>query len=157
MVSSHYLNQCWNIINWNKLKWNFNRNSNIFSWRKCIWKYHLRNDVHFILASMCLRRALFQCFLSKQFIWQCCLPSASECLNSLAPGRFGCNFKNSVFKLALLIGIFRASFDKVLRWKIQDLTDDKSTLVQVMAWCHQATNHLPEPMLTQIYVAVWHH
>ena len=61
--------------------------------------------------------------------------------NSLAPGRFGCNFKNSIFKLALLIGTFRASFDKVLRWMIQDLTDDKSTLVQVMAWCRQATSH----------------
>ena len=23
----------------------------------------------------------------------------------------------------------------------QDLTDDKSTLVQIMAWCHQATSH----------------
>ena len=28
-----------------------------------------------------------------------------------------------------------------LRWMPQDLTDDKSTLVQVMAWCHQATSH----------------
>ena len=30
---SHYLNQCWNIVNWTlrkKLQWNFNRNSNIF-------------------------------------------------------------------------------------------------------------------------------
>ena len=30
---SHYLNQCWNIVNWtlrNKLQWNFNWNSNIF-------------------------------------------------------------------------------------------------------------------------------
>ena len=29
----HYLNQCWNIVNWtlrNKLQWNFNRNRNIF-------------------------------------------------------------------------------------------------------------------------------
>ena len=29
----HYLNQCWNIVNWtfrNKLQWNFNRNLNIF-------------------------------------------------------------------------------------------------------------------------------
>ena len=28
----HYLNQCWNIVNWtlrNKFQWNFNRNSNI--------------------------------------------------------------------------------------------------------------------------------
>ena len=30
---SHYLIQCWNIVNWtvrNKLQWNFHRNSNIF-------------------------------------------------------------------------------------------------------------------------------
>ena len=30
---SHYLNQCWNIVNWtlgSKLQWDFNRNSNIF-------------------------------------------------------------------------------------------------------------------------------
>ena len=33
-----------------------------------------------------------------------------------------------------------------------DLSDEKSTLVQVMAWCHQATiKPLPEPILTQIY------
>ena len=32
-ATSHYLNQCWNIVNWileNKLQWDFNRNSNIF-------------------------------------------------------------------------------------------------------------------------------
>ena len=28
-----------------------------------------------------------------------------------------------------------------LRWILLDLTDDKSTLVQVMAWCRQATSH----------------
>ena len=61
--------------------------------------------------------------------------------NSLAPGGFGCNFKNSIFRVALLIGTFRASFDKVLGLMIQDLTDDKSTLVQVMAWCRQAKSH----------------
>ena len=36
-MPSHYLNQCWNIVNWslgNKLQWNFNRNSNIFSQEK---------------------------------------------------------------------------------------------------------------------------
>ena len=30
---SHFMNQCWNIVNWtlrNKLQWNLNRNSNIF-------------------------------------------------------------------------------------------------------------------------------
>ena len=52
---SHYLNQCWNIVNWtlrNKLHWNFNRNSNIFVQEKWTWKCLLRNGVHFVWASM---------------------------------------------------------------------------------------------------------
>ena len=34
-----------------------------------------------------------------------------------------------------------SSKDNALRWMPRDLTDDKSTLVQVMAWCRQATSH----------------
>ena len=33
MAPSHYLNQCWNIVNWtlrDELQWNFNLNANIF-------------------------------------------------------------------------------------------------------------------------------
>ena len=30
-----------------------------------------------------------------------------------------------------------------------------STLEQLMAWCRQVTKPLLEPMLTQIYVAIW--
>ena len=33
------------------------------------------------------------------------------------------------------------SYEIALRWMPLDITDDKSTLVQVMAWCHQATSH----------------
>ena len=36
LVPSHYLNQCWNIINWtlvNKIQWNFPQNATI-SWKK---------------------------------------------------------------------------------------------------------------------------
>ena len=33
------------------------------------------------------------------------------------------------------------SCEIVIRWMSLDLTDDKSTLVQVMAWCRQATSH----------------
>ena len=57
--------------------------------------------------------------------------------NSLAPVRSSCDFKSVI----LLIGIFKSSYDNVLRWMPLDLTDDKSTLVQVMAWCRQATSH----------------
>ena len=63
------------------------------------------------------------------------------CFNSLAPGRPGCHFKTAIFNLVLLIGFFRSSNDNAPRWMPWDLTDDKSTLVQVMAWCRQATSH----------------
>ena len=44
-------------------------------------------------------------------------------------------------KFVLLIGIYRSSYDQAPRWLPHDLTDDKSTLVEVMAWCRQATSH----------------
>ena len=70
------------------------------------------------------------------------LASAPEgFINSLAPGRPGCHFKTAIFNLVLLIGIFTSFKDNALRWMPWDLTDDKSTLVQVMAWCRQATSH----------------
>ena len=63
------------------------------------------------------------------------------CFNSLAPGRSECDSKNVIFNLVLLIGILRSSHDNAL-WRMpQDLTDNKSTLVQVMAWCRQTTSH----------------
>ena len=33
------------------------------------------------------------------------------------------------------------SYEIALRWMQLDFTDNKSTLVQVMAWCRQATSH----------------
>ena len=65
----------------------------------------------------------------------------SKCINSLAPGRPGYHFKTATFNLVLLIGIFTLSNNNALGWMPWDLTDDKSPLVQVMAWCHQATSH----------------
>ena len=62
-------------------------------------------------------------------------------LNSLAPGRSECDSKNVIFNLVSLIGIVRSSHDNALRWMPQDLTDNKSTLVQVMVCCRQATSH----------------
>ena len=66
-------------------------------------------------------------------------PSAS--FNSLAPVRSECDSKNVTFNPVLLIGIFRSTHDNALRWMPQDLTDDKSALVQVMAWWRQTTSH----------------
>ena len=62
-------------------------------------------------------------------------------LNSLAPGGPGCHFKTAIFNLVLLIGNFTSSKDSALRWMPRKLIDDKSTLVQAMAWCREAASH----------------
>ena len=50
-MPSHYLNQCWCIVNWNlrnKLKWNFNQNTILFIHENAYLKQRLRNGGHFV-------------------------------------------------------------------------------------------------------------
>ena len=61
-------------------------------------------------------------------------------IDSLAPGRFE-YFSHIIFKLNLVNGGWGVSYEIAIRWMPLDLTDDKSTLVQVMAWCRKATSH----------------
>ena len=113
----HYLNQCWNIVNWtlrNKLQWNINWNSYIF-----------------------IQENAFENVVCKM----ACILSRPQWVNSLAPGRFQFNFRWEIFKLTLVNGGWGISYEIALRWMPLNLTDDKSTLVQVMAWCRQATSH----------------
>ena len=44
-----------------------------------------------------------------------------------------------IFKLILIT--YGWGFSCEISWLSLDLTDDNSTLVQAMAWCHQATSH----------------
>ena len=69
-------------------------------------------------------------------------------INSLVPGRCGCDLKNPIFKRVLVIGIFRSSYEGLLRWMLQNLSDDKSTLVQVtVTWAN----------VNQIFADIWPH
>ena len=61
--------------------------------------------------------------------------------NSLTPGRFEWNFMQVIFKLISMIYGWGISCETAVRWMSLDLSDDKSALVQVMAWCRQATSH----------------
>ena len=86
--------------------------------------------------------------LAMEILQSCTKPSICKShlmqfspINSLAPGRSEYNSENVIFNLGLLTGIFRSSYDNALQWMPQVLTDDKSTLVPVMAWCRQATSH----------------
>ena len=60
--------------------------------------------------------------------------------NSMAPGKFEWNFGYVIFKWILLIDGWGISCETALVWISLDFTDDPSTLVQVMAWCRQATS-----------------
>ena len=52
-----------------------------------------------------------------------------------------------IFNILDILGI---PHEIALRWKLQDLTNDKSSLDQVMVWCCQATSHGPEPNVDQV-------
>ena len=69
------------------------------------------------------------------------LKSVGDNINSLALGKFEWNFSYVIFKWILVIHGWGISCEIVLIWMSQDFTDDQSTLVQVMAWCHQAPSH----------------
>ena len=61
--------------------------------------------------------------------------------NSLAPGRFKVNFRWVIFMLILVINGWVISCETALIWLSLDYTYGKSSLVQVMARCCQATSH----------------
>ena len=71
--------------------------------------------------------------------WQ--LLDIGQTINSLAPGNFKWNFRHAIFKQTLVIDGWGISCEIALLWMSLDFTDDLSTLVQVMAWCRQATSH----------------
>ena len=56
-------------------------------------------------------------------------------------GNLDAILKRQFFSLSLLIGIFISLDDNALWWMLWELTDDESTVDQVMAWCHQASSH----------------
>ena len=78
-------------------------------------------------------------------------------MNSLAPGRCGSKFASVVFKLILRIDILSTSCDIGLRRVPQNPIDDKSTLVQAMARCRQATSQYLSQCWLRSLVATWHH
>ena len=96
--------------------------------------------------------------------------SQNGAVNSLVPGRSKYDSKNVIFNLVLLIGIFRSSHDNALRWMPWNLTNDKSRLIQVMAWCRQATSHylsqcwlsslspygVTRPQWVNVYYVLWY-
>ena len=166
-ATSHYLSQCWPSF----------VPASLHDIIKPQWvKYRLISPISSRLTSLELKRAVIwlpQCQWSNpeeyrsntwkynhnKQIKQYNFPGVSDAalkdhmnplraINLLAPGGFDYTLKLVNFKLISTINILSIFCEIAIRWMPQHLTEHQSTLVQVMAWCHQATSHLPEPMLT---------
>ena len=86
------------------------------------------------------------------------LMASSGHFNSLPPGRCGYDFKLT-FKSISGLYILHISCEIASRRTSQDRPDDWSALVHWCRWWLGAFRNkpLPEPMLTQISFAIWHH
>ena len=64
-----------------------------------------------------------------------------QLINSLAPGKFEWKFRHVIFNEILVIDSWGIFCEIALIRMSLDFTEDQFTLVQVMAWCRQATSH----------------
>ena len=199
---SHYLNQCWGIVNWtltNKLHWKFNQNTKLFIhenasensvcekaailsrgdklnisisdnhslphvnshpkkntkhfYKNFYWKRLTASDQRHYIRQPTKKpnNIILQDTKCSDVITDinpfCAEPGMfwkwekSICKLAHWPKRCGSNFAYVIFKQILVICILNITGETDLRWMLQDLTDNKSTLVQAMAWCHQAICH----------------
>ena len=117
MAPSHYMNQCGLITN--EILWHSPEG---------IFTGYLQN--------------IYLWYEFKKFEFKITAASTKgHWVNSLAPGKFEWNLSYVIFKQILVIdgwGIC-GEIDRI--WMSLDFTDDQLTLVQVMAWCRQATSH----------------
>ena len=100
------------------------------------WYWQCRINVEGRISTACAISVLKN-YIKRNHIFCPKIHSAGHEWTQLSTERSGCDFKNTIFNLLLWSGIFRSSHDNTLRWMPRDFTDNKSTLVQVMAWCHQ--------------------
>ena len=77
--------------------------------------------------------------------------------NSLASGRYNDIFKSVSSTLNFQTDTFSTNCQIALRRTPQNPSDNKPALVQAMALVPSGIKPLLEPILTYIYVAIWHH
>ena len=129
-ASSHYLNQCWYIVNSNlrnKLEWNLVRSSYIF-----IQENAFENVCE--MAQILSRHQCVNCSCMVRLVG--CLIEIVWGFNLLSPERYGFDFERVNFE-----NIVNIRMIITLEWMPEDFVDIKSTLVQAMAWYRQASSH----------------
>ena len=77
----------------------------------------------------------------RYFQYVCTL--SNHMINWLISGSYGSNFKKVISQQVAHYIHQEFCFRRIVVWWMpQNTYDDKSTLVQIMTWCHQGTSHL---------------
>ena len=87
----------------------------------------------------------------------CCLTYKRISINALAPGKFEWNLRHAICKQILVIDDSGISCEIALIRMSLDFTDDQSGNGSGNGLVLSGNKPLPEPMLTQISVAIWRH
>ena len=130
-VDVEWMTSCENDIETGSLKWNY-------VWVINFWL----NSIYMNQKEQFFIYPVQRCLQDQYLYWSRAILHLSHCIfNSFAPGRFQIILRKVIFQQILVIDGWRVSCKIVLKWMPTDLTDGKSTLVQIMAWCRQATSH----------------
>ena len=99
-----------------------------------IIKYSIR-----VFASICKNmRILLMGWRYRERCWV--IIALSHLFNSLAPGGCGSDFKSKIWKIIIQNGSLGYHSEIALMWLPHKLTNRKSTMVRIMARCHEATS-----------------
>ena len=171
MVPSHYLNKCWNSVNWalrNKLQWKVNQNSNIF-----IEKNMFENAISKMLAILsrpqCVKQAAniskvtyktaFQCIFKHFYAYvsiraglcnDIVLETRKHTINTLRLRQNGCRFPDDIFKWIFFNEIILISIKISLKFVPRGRINNIPALVQIMAWRRPGDKPLSEPMMVSL-------
>ena len=129
MAPGHYLNQCWNIVNWtleNKLQWNFKWNSNIFI-----------QEMRFKMS------------------WETsAILTRPQCVNSLRLRQNGRHFPDDNFKYIFLNENVWISIKISPKFVPKGPINNIPALVEIMAWCLPGYKPLCEPMMVSLLMHI---
>ena len=122
----------------------FPDNYHIKAWTKWLTFFKQHFQKHFLERKFFILHKISSKFVPQHSIDN---KSANTCqaikleLTHCPLRKFEWNFRYLIFQIISEIDGWAISWELALRWMSPDLTDDKSTLVQAMAWCRQATSH----------------
>ena len=164
-ATSHYLNQCWNIVNMtlrNKSQWNINRDSHIFiqenAFENVICKmsaivsrpHCVKLDLCSIMIDMC-----FWFMVCKSFCANLHYTFQKRCydlrhINTLRPRQNGCHFADDIFKCIFLNKNVWIPIKISLKFVPKGPINNIPALVQIMAWRRPGYKLLSEPMMVSL-------